>query len=606
MDEISAQGINVWDTILNMPFTTDRGRKIELAFYSELIPDLYMSGLVPQLYLSATQSTQHCLAGGMDESVIYSFSIMGLQLGELGEFDQAFKYEDLARDLSAKHPNTFGATRGMNGIVWCNMHSRSHPREIVDYCLKAIQSGKNCGDLYNAGLSYGPLMWNLQVQGGHLLILEDAARECLQFSNRFHLSFSVGLAEAVQAGWIEPMKEDVAHVPIQEKLKQWEADSHIASAGSYYVLRGLAHYYFGEYEKADECLAAVGQYLCGLTDNVLKRQWHLLRVLNDLRLYEKGKRFATAEELLAEIGPDIEKVEAWAALGPLLKPYLAFLHAELERVTGNFREARSRYLDAITLAHQQSYVFLEGHLNECLAELLLADGQHPEGIYLAEAARLYGKCHAARKKTALMGKFPDYFEEAKPAYPQIEVITPGSLTLPDLDVDYLLKASLSISSERERDALLRKIMNVVMESSGAEHGYLLIGEGESLFIRAESHVNDREATKTLHKGLEEAGGICKAIVRYVFRTGERVVLDRACLEGEFKDNADVQATQMRSVLCLPIVRQSNRVGILCLENRLVEGAFTPKKSQVTELLMLQAAICVENSRLADELVKVTG
>jgi hypothetical protein len=45
----------------------------------------------------------------MDESVIYSFSIMGLQLGEVGKFQQAFRYEDLARSLSAKYPNTFGA-----------------------------------------------------------------------------------------------------------------------------------------------------------------------------------------------------------------------------------------------------------------------------------------------------------------------------------------------------------------------------------------------------------------------------------------------------------------------------------------------------------------
>ena len=84
MDEIASKNIDVWNTILNMPFTNDRKRKIELSFYSELIPDLYMSGLVPQLYLSAAQSTQHCLSGGMDESVIYSFSIMGLQIGEQG------------------------------------------------------------------------------------------------------------------------------------------------------------------------------------------------------------------------------------------------------------------------------------------------------------------------------------------------------------------------------------------------------------------------------------------------------------------------------------------------------------------------------------------
>ncbi|MFZ3166371.1 MAG: AAA family ATPase [Candidatus Methanoperedens sp.] len=215
MEKIASMDIDVWETLLNMPFTKDRKNKIELAFYSELIPDLYMSGLPSQLYLSAAQSTEHCLAGGMDESVIYSFSIMCLQLGEEENFKPAFKYEDLARALAAKYPNTFGATRGMNGIVWCDMHSRSHPGEIAEYSLKGIQCGKNCGDLYNAGLSYGPLMWNLRVQGTDMTVIEDYAKECLAFSARYHLSFSTGLAEAMQAGWIEPMKKNYSY-PLQK------------------------------------------------------------------------------------------------------------------------------------------------------------------------------------------------------------------------------------------------------------------------------------------------------------------------------------------------------------------------------------------------------
>ena len=425
MSEITDQKIDVWETILNMPFTTDRKGKIELAIYSELIPDLYMSGLVSQLYFSAAQSTQYCLSGGMDESVIYSFSIMGLQLGELEDFEQAFRYEDLARNLSAKYPNTFGATRGMNGIVWCNMHSRSHPQEIVDYCLKSIQCGKNCGDLYNAGLSYGPLMWNLQVQGANLSIIEDYVKECLQFSNRYHLSFSVGLAEAMQAGWIAPMKKDYAPTPMEEKLQAWERDNHVSSAGSYFVHMALMHYYFGDYEKAQEYLVGVRRYLSGLTDNVLKRQWHVFLALNALKMYEKGKGIDNEHELLSEIRPIIKKVEKWAALGPLLKPYLAFLYAELERVIGTFKEARSLFLDAINIAHEHKYIFLEGYLNECLGELMLNTGLCSERVYLAEATRLYKKCGAKRKESNLIEKYHQYFEEEKTSYSQFELERPS-------------------------------------------------------------------------------------------------------------------------------------------------------------------------------------
>ena len=228
----------------------------------------------------------------MDESVIYSFTIMGLQLGEQGEFDLAFKYEDLARELSAKYPNTFGATRGMNGIVWCNMHSRSHPRDIVDYCLKAIQCGRNCGDLYNAGLSYGPLMWNLQVQGADFTAIENYAQECLQFSRKYHLSFSVGLAEAMQAGWIAPMKKRYVPVPMTEKLKKWERITTSASAGSYYINLALTHYYLGEHTEAEKYLSGARKYLTGLTDNVLKRQWHVFVVLTPETL-RKGQAAET-------------------------------------------------------------------------------------------------------------------------------------------------------------------------------------------------------------------------------------------------------------------------------------------------------------------------
>lgn len=599
MSEIASKDIDIWETILTMPFTTDRKSKIELAFYSELIPDLYMSGLVPQLYLSAAQSTQHCLSGGMDESVIYSFSIMGLQLGEQEDFEQAFGYEDLARDLSAKYPNTFGATRGMNGIVWCNMHSRSHPREIVDYCVKSIQCGKNCGDLYNAGLSYGPLMWNLQVQGADLHLIEDYAKECLQFSNRYHLSFSVGLSEAMLAGWVDPMKQDYSPINIEEKLRKWELNNHIASAGSYYVHMAMAHHYFGEYEKADEHLAGVRQYLSGLTDNVLKRQWHVFLVLNALKLYQKGNGISE-QQLLMEIRPVIEKLEKWAALGPLLKPYLAFLYAELERTTGSFREARNLYLDAINTAHEHEYIFLEAHLNESLGDLLVEAGLHSARMHFAEAARLYRNCRAERKLINLLGKHPEFCQE-EVSYFHPKTDHADSHILPDLDIDYLMKSSFAISAEIEPTALMKKIMNVVIAGSAAQHGYLLLEEGGNLFVRAESHITGKETVQTLNQELEESTGICKSIVRYVFRTGERIILNDAAQEGAFKDNPEVQEMHLRSVLCLPVIKQSRLIGVLYLENRLSDNVFTSEKTQMTELLTSQAAISLENSRLVEKM-----
>lgn len=595
MEKIELQG-DVWNTILHMPFTHERKSKIELAFYSELIPDLYMSGLVPQLYLSAAQSTLNCLEGGMDESVIYSFSIMGLNLGEQEQFELAFKYEDLAHDLCAKYPNTFGATRGMNGIVWCNMHSRSHPSAIVEYALKGIQCGKNCGDLYNAGLSYGPLMWNMQAQGKNLRLIEETAEECLQFSKKNQLSFSVGLAEAVLAGWVAPLKPDYQPVAMEEKLARWAEHNYVATSGSYFSMLSFSQYLMGDYLAAANSLREVERYLHGLTDNVLKRLWYVFRILNRLR-HPEGMAWS---EIEAEIREPLGKITTWASLGPLLRPYLAFIHAEVALAQGNAREARNLYLDAISEALMQDYGLLAGHLYECLADLMMESAPGNAEIYYAEARRLYRVCRADGKGARLQARHAYVPVDKAQRNVQRVTKTEDQSTLPNLDVNYLMKSALALSAEIDLDHLLQKIMSVVLESSGAQHGYLLIKDQGDLIVMAENHVGKKQGEKHQNYKLSNARGICQAIVNYVYRTHEKVVLRDAGQEGAFQDATEVQELGLRSVLCLPLIKQTELVGVLYLENRLSEGIFTPDKIGMTELLTSHAATSLENARLLEE------
>lgn len=584
---------DVWSRILQMPITQERKSKIELAFYSELIPDLYMCGLVPQLYLSAAQSTQHCLEGGMDESVIYSFSIMGLNLGEQGQFDQAFRYEDLAHDLCAKYPNTFGATRGMNGIVWCNMHSRSHPAAIVDYAHKSIQCGKNCGDLYNAGLSYGPLMWNLMVQGKNLRWIEEAAEECLQFSRKNQLSFSVGLAEAVQAGWVLPMKSAQLTVNMQATLASWNRDNYVSASGSYFALLGFAQYFMADYSAAAHSLKQVEDYLHGLTDNVLKRLWYVFKILNSLRQTSE----ADWSKIEAEINPQLERLDVWAALGPLLKPYVAFIRAEIAQYQGNYRDARNLYLDAVELAQLHGYDLLSGHLYECLGDIANHHQLGNADLYFNEARRLYRLCRAEAKSQRLQQLHP-YTKQNTGA--RINREQEPQATLPSLDINYLMKSAMALSAEIDLPQLMQKIMAVVLESSGAQHGYLLIKQGNQLLIAAEQHIGKKQPPPKQTYPINMARGICLAIINYVQHTQTKVVLHDAINVGEFKNAPEVQAQNLRSVLCLPIIKQAGLTGLLYLENRLSEGVFTEEKISMTELLTAQAAISLENATLLEQ------
>ncbi|NOQ62881.1 MAG: AAA family ATPase [Methyloprofundus sp.] len=597
MQAIEESSADIFNDILQMSFTEDRKSKIELVFYSELIPDLYMSGMVAQLYLSAAQSTLHCLQGGMDESVIYSFSIMGLNLGEQGLFEPAFLYQDLAHDLCARYPDTFGATRGINGIVWCNMHSRSHPKEIIDYCQQGIQCGKNCGDLYNAGLTYGPLMWNLQVLGNDLSQLAAVTAECLDFSLKNQLSFSVGLAEAVQAGWIEPMQNRQNNIaPMQEKLSLWESRNHVASAGSYFMLLGVSHYYFARYREADECLNKVQEFLTGMTDNVLKRQWYVFRILNALRYAAEINE--NKQGLQTRLKPLLEQLEVWADLGPLLKPYLALCHAEWQRCFNESTATNGYYLQAIELAYAQGYLFLTGFINELFADYLLQKNWLSAEQYLNEALRLYRMSAYKGKEIQLLEAYPQLFASRTTELVNVEEMPTEGGVLPDIDVDYLIKSSLALSAEIDPDLLFSKIMTVVLECSGAQQGYLLQHRAGEWRQISKGH-QDKQVLE--HTETSALNNICQGIVHYVGRTQESVVLFDAQESAEFSNLAEISKFSIRSLLCVPIQRKRELVGILYLENRLSSGVFTADKVHLIELLSLQMAISLENARLISEI-----
>ena len=57
----------------------------------------------------------------------------------------------------------------------------------------------------------------------------------------------------------------------------------------------------------------------------------------------------------------------------------------------------------------------------------------------------------------------------------------------------------------------------------------------------------------------------------------------------------------RSVLCLPLVKQSKLIGVLYLENNLASHVFTPARISVLKMLASQAAISLENARLYGDL-----
>ena len=70
---------------------------------------------------------------------------------------------------------------------------------------------------------------------------------------------------------------------------------------------------------------------------------------------------------------------------------------------------------------------------------------------------------------------------------------------------------------------------------------------------------------------------------------------------EFADDEYLRRHHARSVLCIPLLKQTRLAGIIYLENNLTSGAFTPARMALLEVLASDAAISLENARLYRDL-----
>jgi PAS domain S-box-containing protein len=147
----------------------------------------------------------------------------------------------------------------------------------------------------------------------------------------------------------------------------------------------------------------------------------------------------------------------------------------------------------------------------------------------------------------------------------------------------------------------------LLETAGAQTGQLLLERNELLVLAAEASVEQQTIHVRQHLNQEPPGSAAPAlpssIINYVQRCQERVLLDDATQSNPFSADDYVVRHQPKAVLCLPLVRRSDLIGVLYLENNLATDAFPPERVTVLELLASQAAITLENALLYRDLAE---
>ena len=291
------------------------------------------------------------------------------------------------------------------------------------------------------------------------------------------------------------------------------------------------------------------------------------------------------------------ELRRWSEHAPVNHAHrVALIEAELADGANRELLALTRYDQAIALARAGGW-----WLDEALA-LERAGASHARrqrtqmaASYLAEArhAWLRGRAHA--KVADLDLRHPGLVQRAAPAAQGKASATTTDIPA-SIDVATILRSARAISGEIVLTRLLERIMRLALENAGAVHGVLLLPtDGELRVEAAGSADSGIEVLQSI--ALAQTDLVCPAIVNFVARSREAVVLADAHADGPFVHDAWVAARQSRSILCAPLVDQGQLSAVLFLENPLAADAFPPLRLEMLRLLSAQAAIAIDKARV---------
>jgi len=165
----------------------------------------------------------------------------------------------------------------------------------------------------------------------------------------------------------------------------------------------------------------------------------------------------------------------------------------------------------------------------------------------------------------------------------------------------VVKASRILTEVTTFPELLKKIMEIMLESSGAQRGVLVFNDGENWTIKAAGSTGMNSIELPDNMVLESQTRASCAIIKYVIQTGRDLISNDAQQEGMFTTDEYVVKNSPLSILCTPLTHRQKVECILYLENNLTSHAFSPGRQKLLHLLGNQAAINIRNSRLFGEL-----
>ena len=549
--------------------------------------------------------------GNADVSEVF-YGPYGLLVGQaLGDFKSGYEWGKVGFDLNQRSDIMFN--RAKVNVVFGNMvsHWQKHLRHNAEYAQEGFEAGVETGDLIYAGICLYHLPHTMFLLGRPLQEVYEENAKCIEFlvkTKDIHHEANQILNQSILALQGKTESPLTLESPGYNVAEKEELLSKMANQMPYHVFRCARlriRYLGGDIGGA----VAAGNSALELTEASLGMQivpeqffYHGLAIIAQSHELPETDR----EPLLSVLDTILGQMGKWAEAAPMNYQHKhLLLQTERQRLSDPEAALGEKYDEVIELAKTHHFVQDEALANELAGRYWNGRGKEKFAkVYLADALYLFSVWGATIKVRALQNEFPELLASRDIVGAQTDSLlntVTGSSSGSSLDLQSILKAGIAISSEVVLENLLKKLLQIILENAGAEHCYLTRPSGKGDWLIQGAGSINQPLQVLQREPVKGSGKISEAVLQYVARTKDSVVLNDAVNNHRFGNTEYIQQYRPKSILCTPIINQGKMEGIIYLENNLTTGAFPEYRIQLLKLLSGQIAVSIENAILYESL-----
>ncbi|MEG4233653.1 ATP-binding sensor histidine kinase [Microcoleus sp. Pol11C3] len=610
------------EDLVDLPQMSDPYKLAAMRLLSSIFGATYIAAptLAP---LTACKQVQLSVQHGNASVSPFAYANYGFLLCAVVEdMDSGYQFGQLALTLLSKLNSQEIKAKTACVVNLFIRHCKEHLRETLEPLVSAYSSGMETGDLEFAAYNLFQYSCSAYYSGKELTVLEREIARNRDAIDKIQQNKTLNYIEIYWQAILNMLGksknscilkgeayDEHIKLPVSQQTNDKVAVAYI------YLNKFLLCYWFEKYSEAIDNIAIAENYLDAVVGMPVVPIFHFYDSLVRLAVYLETPQ-SEQQSILDRVQANQEKMQKWAHHAPMNYLHKFYLvEAERHRVLGQKLEAMEMYDKAIALAKENQYINEEALAHELAAKFYLSLGKETIAqVYMQNAHYSYQLWGALAKVEDLEEKYPQFLARTSAKTTTqtnnrttINATTSSSNLGDTLDLATVMKASQAISGEIVLSKLLERLMKIAIENAGAEKGFLILEKAGNWAIEAEGSVKKDQVSvlRSLPLNAEAASGetpkLASAIVNYVIRTQENVVLNNATQEGQFTRDPYIAATQPKSILCTPLLHQGKLTGILYLENNLTEGAFTTDRLELLKLLSAQIAISIENAQLYNNL-----